>query len=101
MAETTPIDLETVVRCVSEIVTAPIEDELVMLNLEQGMYYGLDDIATYIWNHLQEPRKVADLCGHLMEEFDVDRETCQRETLELLNSLYGQHLLKIDEKADS
>jgi len=89
------ITLNTIVYHDPEMVTAPMDDELVMFSLERGRYYGLDDIASAIWQRIEKPISVADLCTALLEEFEVDRETCQSETLALLNWLFQQELVKI------
>jgi len=93
--ESNLITLESIVCQDPEMVSAPMEDELVMISLQKGMYYGLDNISSQIWQRIEKPISVADLCRGLLEEFDVDPETCQRETLELLNWLYRQELIKI------
>lgn len=95
-AENNLITLQSVVYQDPEMVSAPMEDELVMISLQKGMYYGLDNIASEIWQRIEKPVPVAQLCTNLVEEFDVDLETCQRETLELLNWLYKQELIRID-----
>ncbi len=95
-----PINLDTIVYHDPEMVAAPMEDELVMFSLERGMYYGLDSIASAIWQRIGQPTSVADLCAALLEEFEVDRETCQRETLELLNWLFQHELVKIGPAAN-
>jgi hypothetical protein len=92
-----PITLNSLVYHHPEILSAPMDDELVMFSLEHGMYYGFDDIASIIWQRLDQPILVADLCEGLLSDFDVDQETCQRETLELLNWLYQQDLVRIDD----
>lgn len=89
------ITLETIVYHDPEMVTAPMDTERVMFSLERGMYYGLDNIASAIWQRIEEPVSAAELCNSLMEEFDVDLETCQHDTLELLNWLFDQELVKI------
>ncbi|MEA3440908.1 MAG: PqqD family peptide modification chaperone [Chloroflexota bacterium] len=94
--EENPITLKSIIHHDPEIISAPIENELVMFSLERGMYYGMDDIAGHIWQRLEQPTSVSDLCEGLLNDFDVDRETCQHETLELLNWLYQQDLIKID-----
>lgn len=93
--ENKPITLQSIVHQDPEMVSAPMEDELVMISLQKGMYYGLDNISSEIWQRIEKPISVADLCNGLLEEFDVDPEICQRETLELLNWLYSQELIKI------
>jgi len=95
-----PITLDTIVFHDPEMVAAPMEDELVMFSLERGMYYGLDGIASEIWKRIEQPITVADLCAALLDEFEVDNETCQRETLELLNWLFKQELVKIGPAAN-
>ena len=84
---TSPITLESTVLRNPSLIASPLDDELVMLDLEQGMYYGLDDIATLIWNQLDEPVVVRDLCGYLIAQFDVDRHTCETETIGFLNEM--------------
>jgi hypothetical protein len=93
----TSVRLDSVVRRNPGISTAPLVDELVMLDLERGAYYGLDEIATYIWSQIDEPRNVADLCKHLLQVFDVDRPTCERDVLELLEWLHDKGLVYSDE----
>jgi len=97
MARTPQIGLSTIIRRNSDILTEAIDDELVMLNLEAGKYYGLDDIASHIWSELEEPLSAEKLCESLTAKFDVDRETCQRETLEFLNWLLAENLVETDE----
>src|SRR4030067_2387541 len=89
------ITLETVVYHDPEMVSAPMDDEIVMFSLERGMYYGLDNIASAIWQRIEQPISVANLCTTLIDDFNVDRETCQRDTLELLTWLFQQELVKI------
>lgn len=90
------ITLNTIVYHDPEMVPAPMDDELVMFSPDRGMYYGLDNIASQIWQKLSKPKSERGLCEGLFEEYDIDRDTCQRETLQLLNWLYQQDLVKID-----
>ena len=92
-----PITINSHVYRDPEMVAAPMGDELVMFSLDRGMYYGLDDIASDIWVKLETPISVQELCTSLMEEYEVDLETCQNETLNLLNWLFDQKLVKIDQ----
>ena len=97
----TSVRLDSVVRRNPAISTAPLVDELVMLDLERGAYYGLDEIATYIWDQIEQPRSVADLCLHLLEVFDIDRKTCERDVLELLEWLHEKGLVHSDDDTAS
>ncbi len=92
-----PVTLDSVIQRNPSLTTAALDDELVMLDLEQGMYYGLDDVATAIWNELVEPQRVGDVCDALLEVYDVDLETCRVDTLAFVNELFAQGLVQLGE----
>jgi len=67
--------------------------ETVLLNLESGVYYGLDAVGTRAWNLLAQERTLADVCAIMIEEFDVAPETLQGDLTILVNDLCEKHLL--------
>lgn len=77
------------------LLSAPIDDEVVLLDPEQGNYYGLNSVAADIWNLLKEPKSVFTLCNELIAQYDVEFEHCQKETLEHLATLLEQKLITI------
>ena len=71
------IDLDTTLRRNSDILYAPSgSDSAVMMSIEAGKYFGLNAVGARIWELLAEPRRLADVCSLLQEEFDVDGPTC-------------------------
>jgi hypothetical protein len=91
------ITLDSVVSSRPDLVAAPMDDKLVMLDLAKGKYFGLDDIATAIWTAIAAPVRVADLCADLMARYDVAPETCRADTLEFLNQLREEGLVEVHE----
>src|SRR6056297_2662033 len=71
-----------------------IDGEVVMLSLKNGEYYGLDEVATRIWELLEEPLSFSDLINKLTEEYEVSREECEKDTREYLETLRKKKLLK-------
>jgi hypothetical protein len=71
------------------------EDELALLGASQGKYYGLNATATRIWELLETPRTLRELCDLLVSEFDVDRAECERETSDLIAELTAEGLVAI------
>lgn len=65
----------------------------VMMSIEAGHYYGLDDIGFRIWALLEQPLTIAELTGRLGEEFDVDAETCRADVLDFVATLIAQRLV--------
>jgi len=81
------ITTETTISQIEEIVASDIDGETVMMSIENGEYYGLDDIGSRIWELIEKPVRVSDLIDTLLERFDVDRETCEKDVLKFLNEL--------------
>ena len=68
------------------IVFTDLDDTIVMMDVDEGQYYELDRIGARIWTLLETGRSAADLCDTLSAEFDVDPDTCRRDTLEFLQT---------------
>lgn len=82
-------------------VSSDLAGEAVILNLKAGVYYGLDEVGARVWNLLQEPRTVAELCDLLRQEYQVDPERCQADLLALLQGLAREGLVEICDGADA
>lgn len=87
------ITLESVVRRSSEVMASQVDNELVMMDIERGMYYALSAVGADIWARLAEPQQVADLCAQLQQEYAVDRATCETDVLAVLNDMAENGLL--------
>ena len=72
-----------------------LNGEAVILNLSNGMYYGLDATGAHVWSLIQEPRAVTDIIEVLLEEYDVDRDRCETDLLALLRELASANLITI------
>jgi len=58
-----------------------------MMDIDKGKYFALNPVATRIWDLLEKPLTIDELCGILMEEYDVETEQCLKETEELLREM--------------
>ena len=89
------IGLDAVIVRNLEPVTVEVDGTAVMMSLLQGKYYGLDAIGTRIWELVERPISARELCATLMEEFAVDRETCERDVLEFVGELAAENLVEL------
>jgi hypothetical protein len=85
----------SVVAATSDQVSSDLEDEKVILHLEDGTYYGLNAVGARIWDLIQEPTPVREVCEQLVREYDVEAETCQRDLMAVLRDLADHHLIEI------
>lgn len=63
----------------SKTISGRLEDEMVMLDIDQGKYFSLNQTATTIWGLLEKPMDIDEICKRLVEEYDVGIEQCTRE----------------------
>ena len=68
-------------------------DEMALLDAAQGMYYGLNGPATRIWELLEKPRSLGDICQVLLAEFEVDPADCERDTRDFIARLQAVALV--------
>lgn len=80
---------------VDEVAATPAEGETLLLHLENGLYYGLDPIAGFVWARLQEPVSVVDLKASVMRHYQVEEDRCEADLIELLNSLLQAQLVQV------
>jgi hypothetical protein len=80
----------------SDPIWEPVDDELVMADIDAGKYYGLNDIATDIWQNLETKISVENLCKRLRENYDVTEEQCAAEVLKLLKDLEIRNLISVE-----
>lgn len=97
MAESSPADWtdETRFRRKAGLVGSEFGDSRVLLDLDRGFYYSLDDIATRIWELLDEEKTLAQLVETLVAEYEVDRDPCAADTRGFLAQLIGVGLVEV------
>ena len=64
-----------------------IGDEWVLLNLENGAYYGLNPTASLIWEELVKGKEFEAVVDRLQKEFQTDRRKLERDLSEFLKEL--------------
>ena len=89
------LNLNSVVQRDSDVIAAEAGEDVVMVRIENGQYYGVSEIAREIWQAIDRPKKVSDLIGDLVANYNVDRTLCEKETLLFLNELLNERLLQV------
>lgn len=80
-------DTRTLVSRSPSVLTAEVDGEIVMMSIEEGRYFGLDDIASDIWKRLEAPLSFAALIDALAADYDADRATIAADVRALLERM--------------
>ena len=83
----------------ADVVASDFGDELVILSLRDGVYYGLEDVGARVWQLVQQPVSVPRIYETIAAEYDVEPDRCERDIGALLAELADSGLLEIREGA--
>jgi hypothetical protein len=95
------LNLNCIVQRDPDVIAAEADRDLVMVSIANGLYYGVSDVAREIWETIERPKKISDLIDNLAGTHDIDRTTCEQETLSFLEDLRTEGLLKVSNGEDS
>jgi hypothetical protein len=96
-----PIDLGTRLARTEDLMTAPADRDLVILNLKGNNYLALNDIGRRIWELLKSPRRVDDLCQQLSQEFNATPEQISGDVLPFLTELINENVVHVADERSS
>jgi hypothetical protein len=71
-----------------------LKDEVVLLNMSNQQYYGLNDIGSRMWELLLELPNVSAVAERLTVEFEVDETSVRADLNGLIERLLNAGLLK-------
>jgi hypothetical protein len=72
-----------------------LDDESVLLNLDSGRYYGLDEVGTHLYELLTSSHSLEAALKLALDEYDVDEVTLRADTAALLARLVEEGLIEI------
>jgi hypothetical protein len=78
------------------VLTAEVDGEIVMMSIDQGLYFGLDDIGTDIWRRIEPPCSFGELVDVLAAGYDADRMTIARDISSLLARMAERGVVRLD-----
>ena len=78
-----------------DVVSCEMDRDAVLLNLVDGKYHELNDVAASIWGLVQQSRTVDEIRSFLLEEYDVSEEQISRDLEELLDGFLAKGLIAI------
>jgi len=91
------ISLENTVAWSGKQLAAEIHNEVVLMDVERGCYYGLDEIGSEIWRAVENPLAVHSLCQSLTKKYKADPAIVASDVLTLLNNMYARELIVVCE----
>lgn len=90
------LSLSTTVIASEQQISCDVADEVVLLSVQNGQYYGLNPVAASIWRMIQTPSTLTEVRDGLLEEYgDVSPDACSREVLAFATSMLALGLIEL------
>ena len=87
-------DMNTIWQVSQKVLSSKIDEEIILMSIEADSYFGLDAIATHIWELLsKQPATTNELVQILMEEYEVDEETCRKDVQTFVDDMSLRKLI--------
>ena len=77
------------------VVARMVGDEVVLLDLDAGTYFGLDPVGARIWQLIGEGLTLSNVCDRMLNEYDTPRDVLKKDILELIKALREENLIAV------
>jgi hypothetical protein len=78
-----------------DVLFRELDGEAVLLNLKTGTYFGLNPVATRMWQLIAEQRSLSHVLEILAGEYETDRVVLEKDLLELGRQLCASGLCEV------
>jgi hypothetical protein len=87
------MDLNQKIARSDNFVFNEVDGELVMMNIETGAYASLNETGKSIWGFLDAPKSISEIVSSLIEEYEIDQATCEKEVLPFIQNMIKSEVL--------
>ena len=91
----TKLGRSSVVRVAGHVLHHELEGESVLLNVENGSYYGLNETGTLIWSLLDQAKDLGAVQDRLKSDYEVDAETIWDDLTGLIGEMLDRNLVRV------
>ncbi len=70
-----------------------VDGEVIALDVEQGQCYGLNEVASRVWQLLEKPVSIDEISSTLVAEYAVDGNECRAQVRELIDEFVSAGLV--------
>jgi len=85
---------DTVLQATPDQVSATFGEEVVVLDMARGLYFGLDGPGQRVWALLQRPMTLRAVVDTLVSEYDVEGPACETDVRALAEDLMARGLVR-------
>jgi hypothetical protein len=89
------LQLSTTITRHPDMLSAEIGGEAVMMSIDKGAYFGLNPVATRIWDLIEQPQSIAGLIAVISAEYDVSDAQCAADVQEFVADMIARGIARL------
>ena len=87
------MDLDTQLTIPPHVLSRLVGEETVLLNLESGIYFGLDGVGKFIWDSVSDGKSLAETVGSIVAEYKIGEDQATTDVVDFTATLVERGLL--------
>ncbi len=88
---------DTILKKSDDLIEASLGDSLALMSIESGKYFGMNQVAKYIWQSMDKEISFDNLVTELTNIFDIDVETCASNCSVFIKELHQKNMVLFKE----
>ena len=84
------------IRIPDDVLWSEVGDDVVLLNLASGNYFGLDGVAARIWSLIVAQTSTDEILSTIGHEYEVDLDRARQDLDALVKDLTQEGLITLD-----
>ncbi len=93
------LEEDEVIIASKDLSMAELEGESIVLDVQSGQYYGLNEVGSCIFQFLDTPKRVSEIIDYLGDQYDVERETLKKDVEKFIAALSERKMILIRQSA--
>lgn len=89
------ISSDSVIVAACNQVSTEVGEDVAILNLDSGIYYGLSQVGARIWGLITEPKTIRQIQEDVCSEYDVQPDKCYEDLRAFFTRLADAELVDV------
>ena len=88
------------VRVCEEIAAKVIDDEAIIINLANGVYYSMDNAAGLVWQMLERGHSLKEVITSVIARYDIPAEQARADVTRLVEELVQENVVVVSSRVE-
>jgi len=88
------IELNTVFEQIPDTPWNTVEDEAVILNMESGHYYTLNEVGRFVWENIDGQNTLNDILQKILSTYNTGSKEGKEDLLQIVEELAKEKLIR-------